>query len=317
MITEGVDYAWARPGAAGLAAAGKRFAVRYGGPGSAGKQLDAAELRALRAAGLDVVANAEGTDDGYLGAAAGRSWALAAEQHFRDLGMPADRPIYFSVDFDADSSDWAAVDAALRGSAEIIGAGRVGVYGSYDTIAHCVAAGTARWFWQTYAWSGGRWHSRAHIQQYKNGVSLAGGTVDLNRAMVADFGQWGASTGDDMTVADVRTGLAQVADEAANGSTSTGRQFRDDLRAIIAPTVNAAVAPITAALAAVLDGADKDEILARIDAKVAELAAQVGQVDEEVWAKVPDPGVTAAEKAALLRAVLGDDAAAVGALLQG
>ena len=70
-----------------------------------------------------------------------------------------------------------------------------------------------------------------------------------------------------------------------------------------------------AILGAVRDDADKAEILARVDAKAAELAAQVGQVDEEVWAKVPDPDVSAAEKAALLRAVLGADAAAVGALL--
>jgi hypothetical protein len=47
----------------------------------------------------------------------------------------------------------------------------------------------------------------------------------------------------------------------------------------------------------------------------ANLQSAISNVDEEVWAKVPDPDITAAEKADLLRAVLGDDAAAVGALL--
>jgi hypothetical protein len=47
----------------------------------------------------------------------------------------------------------------------------------------------------------------------------------------------------------------------------------------------------------------------------ANLQAAIGQVDEEVWAKVPDPDVSVAEKAELLRRFLGAVAAAVGALL--
>lgn len=190
-MIEGVDYAWARPDPDGLAAAGKKFACRYGGPGSAGKQLTPPELFALNTAGIAIVANAEGVADGLRGGReAGRLWASLANNDFRELGMPGDRPIYLSVDFEAGPADWAAIDDALRGAADVIGAARVGVYGGYDTIAHCQAAGSARWFWQTYAWSQGRWHPAAHIQQYRNGVQLAGGVVDLNRAMTADYGQW-------------------------------------------------------------------------------------------------------------------------------
>jgi hypothetical protein len=47
----------------------------------------------------------------------------------------------------------------------------------------------------------------------------------------------------------------------------------------------------------------------------ANLQAAIGQVDEEVWAKVPDPGVSIAEKAELLRRWLGDDAIPVGLIL--
>ena len=117
MITEGVDYSFARPSPSGLRNAGKKFAVRYGGPGSDSKHLHAAELAALRAVGIDVVANAEGAAGGYIGAAAGKSWAQSAEAHFRALGMPADRPIYFSVDFDAGPAHFPGIDAALRASA--------------------------------------------------------------------------------------------------------------------------------------------------------------------------------------------------------
>ncbi len=51
--------------------------------------------------------------------------------------------------------------------------------------------GAITWGWQTYAWSGGMWEPRAHIRQYHNSVNLAGASVDYNRSMQADFGQWG------------------------------------------------------------------------------------------------------------------------------
>lgn len=193
MAVEGVDYAWDVPNAAQLKAAGKHFACRYGGPGSDGKQLQSAELAKLKAAGIAVVANAEGAADGFRGTAAGRSWASDAWAHFKSLGMPADRPIYFSVDWDAGGGDWADIDAALRGAASVIGAARVGVYGSYNTVSHARAAGTARWFWQTYAWSGGKQPpSFVHLYQYRNDVSLAGSaSLDLTRALLPDYGQWG------------------------------------------------------------------------------------------------------------------------------
>jgi hypothetical protein len=199
-VIEGVDYAWERPTVAGLVAAGKKFVVRYGGPGSAGKQLDAGEARALIAAGVAIVANAEGAADGLLGGRpAGIAWARSAEAHFRALGMPADRPIYLSVDWDMTSAQWPQVADALRGAASEIGASRVGVYGGRRAIEWARRDRVAAWFWQTYGWSGGVWVSGNHLQQYRNHVSFAGGTVDLCRAMVTDYGQWGQGGDDDMT----------------------------------------------------------------------------------------------------------------------
>jgi hypothetical protein len=189
-MTDGVDYSYDPPSAAGLAAAGKKFVVRYGAVGNSAKWLKAAEVTALKAAGLAIVANVEETAQAFRGTDAGVRHATAGDAFFRDLGMPAARPIYFSVDWDAGTADWAAVDAALRGAASVLGPKRVGVYGSYDVIEHCSTAGTAAWFWQTYAWSDGLWHPAAHLEQYRNNVALAGGTVDLDRSAKADYGQW-------------------------------------------------------------------------------------------------------------------------------
>jgi hypothetical protein len=244
MITEGVDYSFSRPSPASLAAAGKKFAVRYGGPGSDGKHLHAGELAALRGAGLDVVANAEGTAGGYTGAAAGRSWAQSAESAFRALGMPANRPIYFSVDFDAGSKDWPGIDAALRASAQVIGVERVGVYGSYDVIEHCAVTGLARWYWQTYAWSGDRVHPVNDLYQYKNGVTIGGGDCDLTRALVGDYGQWGyqeddvALTNADKpiikeAIKDLFADVATVINDTTADDVAAARVFRNNLNATI------------------------------------------------------------------------------------
>lgn len=198
MTVEGVDYSYARPSPSALAAAGKKFAVRYAGPGSDNKHLHADELAALRSHGIDVVANAEGASPkSFTSYSVGVSWAKSAEADFRALGMPASRPIYFSVDWDAGSSDWPGIDSALRGAASVISTNRVGVYGSYDTVAHCHIAGTAKWLWQTYAWSSGRLYSRANMYQYKNGVTIGGASCDLTRGLTADFGQWNYQ-GDDL-----------------------------------------------------------------------------------------------------------------------
>lgn len=195
MITggsEGVDYAFPpRPAPSSLRAAGKLFAVRYGGPGSSDKQLDPAEAEALTAAGLGIVANAEGSASGLLGGfSVGASWARTALAHFRTCGMPGSRPIYLSVDFNCTASQWAAVADALRGAASEIGPAMVGVYGHYNAVRWARRDGVAAWFWQTYAWSGGNWAAGNHLEQYHNGVVIDGADCDLNRATPGDYGQW-------------------------------------------------------------------------------------------------------------------------------
>jgi hypothetical protein len=81
------------------------------------------------------------------------------------------------------------IDAYLAGAASVLGRERVGVYGGAVIIDHCQAVGSASWFWQTYAWSGGRVCPGIHLYQYQNGQTINGGSVDFTRSMQDNYGQ--------------------------------------------------------------------------------------------------------------------------------
>jgi hypothetical protein len=98
-------------------------------------------------------------------------------------------PIYFAADFDATPGQQAAINACLGGAASVIGKARTGIYGGFYPVKRAFDAGAARWGWQTIAWSGGQWDSRAHIRQGLS-FSLGGSSVDHDQAMFPDFGQW-------------------------------------------------------------------------------------------------------------------------------
>jgi len=263
MAIEGVDYAWSRPNIGQLVEARKYFACRYGGPGSSGKQLDPAEARALSAAGVAIVANAEGAADGLLGGwSVGVSWASSAEAHFAACGMPPGRPIYLSVDFDVQSGQWPAVASALRGAASVLGAHRVGVYGGRRAIELARRDGVAQWFWQTYAWSSGVWVLGNHIEQYRNLVELAGAILDLDRALASDFGQW-MTGGQEMTPAEhywlyntaqITYAFAAVWQEVDVVNADTGQHYMLDLRPYWAKVSGASLTPGDVAIVAAAAG---------------------------------------------------------------
>lgn len=187
--TYGVDYAWARPSPSSLKAQGFSFVARYLSYDTSGKNLDHAEETAVKKAGLDIVLCWEwGAQDALDGYARGVQHAKAAESQANALGAPKDRPIYFAIDFDASSGDQGAIDAYFDGVASVIGHARTGAYGGYHPIARLFNHGKIKWGWQTYAWSGGQWDSRAQLRQVQNDI---GGGLDKDEAVVADFGQWG------------------------------------------------------------------------------------------------------------------------------
>jgi hypothetical protein len=192
LSLQGVDYSFGRPGGAALAAAGKRFAMRYVPyVGDHGKGLTSGELADLHDHDVAVGLVLElGGRRALLGRLAGKADAELAHDALGRLGFPADRPVYFAVDFDASGYQQAAIDAYLDGAAEFLGTSRIGVYGSVDVVDRCAENSSARWFWQTYAWSGGAVSSRAHLLQYHNGQTINGAAVDLCRSLEADFGVW-------------------------------------------------------------------------------------------------------------------------------
>jgi hypothetical protein len=186
----GLDYV-SGPSIADMKAAGVGFVCRYlseVNPQTQVKLLTPNEAKALSAAGIAIVSNYEWYATRSLeGVAAGVYDARIAEAQHAACGGSASRPIYFSVDVDVSGGQ--VVDY-FKGIASVIGLARTGAYGSFRVLQALFSAGVIAWGWQTYAWSGGAWEPRAHIQQYQNGMVFGGASVDYNRSIKSDFGQW-------------------------------------------------------------------------------------------------------------------------------
>jgi hypothetical protein len=195
-MTFGVDYSSGRPAHAALKAAGAKFAGRYvgstiRGTGRSAKWLTPGEAVALHGDGLDIVVifetSAKRADGGR---AAGLADAHAAVAELAYCGAPANTAVYFAVDWDTDVGP--LITAYFKAIAEVLGLARVGAYGGFRVIRALFDAHLITYGMQTYAWSNGQWDARAQIQQYSNGRTLGGASVDYDRAMRADFGQWPA-----------------------------------------------------------------------------------------------------------------------------
>ncbi len=190
-MREGLDYAWhgtLRPQA--FIDAGYSFVCRYLSRDPS-KDIDAAEAKLLSDAGLDLVLVWETSEKRPItgGYAGGMTDARLAFERAKALGMPDGRPVYFAVDYDVAST---AADAYFRGIRDAgFPAERVGVYAGLRPLRHLLDVGLAGWGWQTSAWSGGVWDPRAHIRQYKYGLTFPGvSSADANKAPFDDFGQW-------------------------------------------------------------------------------------------------------------------------------
>ncbi|KAJ3033762.1 hypothetical protein HDV00_005837 [Rhizophlyctis rosea] len=191
---KGIDYAFDHPPISIIKSAGYSFAVRYLSRSfTTNKNLTPQEAADLHAAGLYVVSNWEYAADAALnGYNQGVQDATQAAQQHTDNGGPADRPIYFSVDFDATSSQMATVLAYFDGIISVLGVNRTGAYGSFAVIKALFDAKKITFGWQTYAWSSYKWDARAQLRQVQNDISVGGvsGCCDRDEAIAADFGQW-------------------------------------------------------------------------------------------------------------------------------
>jgi hypothetical protein len=185
---KGLDYSWARPNPAEIKARGYDFVCRYLSY-DAGKNISPQEAQDLLNNNLGIILVWESTATRALaGKQAGIEDAWEALNQANAIGQPNYLPIYMAVDFDATESQQGAIDDYLRGAAQVFGSDWVGVYGGFYIVKRCLDHGTAKWGWQTLAWSGGQVDPRVHI--YQNGGTDFNNRADINEARQDNFGQW-------------------------------------------------------------------------------------------------------------------------------
>jgi hypothetical protein len=196
-MTFGLDYSSGRPSAAAMKAKGVSFVCRYigstvRGTGRSAKWLTPSEAKANHDGGRAVVVVFETTAKrAEAGHAAGVADAHTAVAELAYCGLPADTVVYLAVDYDTTVGP--NVTGYFQGAASVLGLARTGGYGGYKVIKALFDKKLATYGWQTYAWSGGKWDARAQIQQYSNNETVGGASVDYDRAMHANYGQWPAA----------------------------------------------------------------------------------------------------------------------------
>lgn len=157
------------------------------------KGLNAKEVAAIKAAGLDIISIYETnpTHASYFTAAQGQADAKAAMSLAKEIGQPTGTAIYFTVDFDCPSTTFGAVDEYFLAVKQNLVGYSVGAYGSYSVIGHLKSLGHAEYFFQTLAWSGGKKQSFLHLYQYACDTKLGGLPVDFDSLEQKNVGAWG------------------------------------------------------------------------------------------------------------------------------
>jgi hypothetical protein len=215
---KGCDYSDYRPSNATLSADGYSFVARYlsGDPGG-GKDITASEANTLSSGGFGIVLVWETTGtDASEGYNQGVSDATKAQSEAASVGEPSTRPIYFAIDFDAESSSASAINAYFQGVASVLGLSRTGVYGGYYIVDELFNQGLVTYAWQTYAWSGGQWDSRAQLRQ-----TLDGSEIDQDEAVASDYGQWTVGGGSPGTGGTGSTGSGSSGGTGTNPASCT------------------------------------------------------------------------------------------------
>lgn len=179
----GLDYAWSHPSPlSSLKGLGYSFVSRYLSWLPNGKVITASERDQLLALGINIALNWEyDSTDQTNGAAGGTKDATEAVKQAKALGYPAGSTIYYSADFDVQLSQWNGPIKAYQQAAKAVtnaGGYRFGVYGGLNVIRWGFDSGILQDGWQTYAWSGGSWDSRATLRQVQNGITVLGADCD-------------------------------------------------------------------------------------------------------------------------------------------
>lgn len=243
MSTQGIDFARGRPDPAKVRGNGFTFVVRYVSTTGNAKNLTVAEARSYLAAGLGVVVVFErDAERPFGGASVGRIDGMSALAQVTALGLPTRCPVYAAVDSDVTAGQMRDVLAYLRAFGAAVAPHPLGVYGGYAVIDAVVDAGVARYLWQAGAWSQGKRHPAAQLRQRIGTVTVDGVAVDVDDALVSDFGAWrtGIPEEDGMTPEDKAyidgkfTALYEALVGKKRTDTTDSEPARDTIRDLIA-----------------------------------------------------------------------------------
>lgn len=183
-VLDELDYSWARPDPAAIAAAGIKVVNRYLWKG--GKGITKAELEDLLGDGLGVALGYEGDQgDHLLGAAKGYENGARARDLMDALPHTAGLPIYYACDQQVIGDEEMQATLAYLRAAD-----------SPEHPARCYAQKSvcdafARPAWQTLAWSDGLVSLHAVMYQWAINQTFAGSAVDYDQ--VLDIDQIGAA----------------------------------------------------------------------------------------------------------------------------
>jgi len=189
VYAKGLDFAWSKPRATSVQAAGYQFEARYYSRDQS-KLLTPLEEIAASAAGLRMVTVFEdsaqqarlGTDQGHADGAVARWWATLDHQ-------PTTSPIYIAFDYQAPPSDWPQI-AAYVDAFQAEAGYPAGGYGDYYLLRQLLADGHVQWLWQTIAWSDGLIHPQMNIYQTGAQAVIDGNYCDINYAYTQEYGSW-------------------------------------------------------------------------------------------------------------------------------
>lgn len=195
-----VDYSVVHPTLAMLKSANVTAVGRYYGQGTAPKNLTKAEAQLLSDNGIEIFNIFEYRADQVLGGANQAKEDVALFRKQRDaIGAPY-AACYFAADFDVQDYAPNLPDTPEHAMAKLGPVGRYyeyvhnqmgeysGGYGGYYLIKRLFDAGLIKWGFQTVAWSGGKWDSRAQLRQTIS--TTLGNEADLDIAERTNFGQW-------------------------------------------------------------------------------------------------------------------------------
>ena len=184
----GLDFSYARPGGATLAANGVSSVGRY--LGTDGRCIALPELDDYLANGVSVWFIKEGAANGMLnGYRQGVTDAQSAQTALDTLGQP-NAAVYFTADFDAQPVQFPALDSYLAGVATIIPVTRIGIYAGIDYMNHAEHYVTFRWKTASSAFDHGQTTTvTLHLIQTLAAVPIP--NTDYDNILQAGHGQVG------------------------------------------------------------------------------------------------------------------------------